>query len=543
LKVLPQISLLLGIFVLGQETVLAEKPAGQPTIQRQQREIVAARANSRKRKSQYKKIHRLHPQSLAEGKYDEMIDLGKLLLELDADDAETHFFLALAYSLKGDMDSAISHVKASLTHGLDIARYYAGPRTLSKKLLASEAFQALPGAKGVVLVHGPMLGDLRKDCVKIWVRTAKPTDVAVHVGESTFEARSHRDDDFTAVIDVEGLRPGVRYQYNLEIDGQALELPYETAFTTLPEKLQRFTLAFGGGAGYTPHKERMWDVIARHKPQAMLLLGDNVYIDLPESPESQRYCYYRRQSRPEFRRLVTQTPVFAIWDDHDFGTNDCSGGPDKDRPEWKRPVLKIFTENWANPSYGGGQENPGCWFTARVGPIDFFFLDTRYYRHPGHSMLGPHQLAWLKQKLQRSTATFKIICSSVPLARGTKPGSKDTWDGFADEREEIFSLIDDKKISGVFTLAADRHRSDIRKIPRPNGYDTYEFMSSRLTNVHVHQVIKGAMFGYNEKCSFGLVSFDFTVENPTATYEIYSIDDEKIHSMTIALDQLGGPTR
>ena len=50
-------------------------------------------------------------------------------------------------------------------------------------------------------------------------------------------------------------------------------------------------------------------------PIATLLLGDNVYIDDPEHQFTQLYCYYRRQSRPEFRRYVATNGIFSIYDD------------------------------------------------------------------------------------------------------------------------------------------------------------------------------------------------------------------------------------
>ena len=61
----------------------------------------------------------------------------------------------------------------------------------------------------------------------------------------------------------------------------------------------QFTIAFGGGAGYVVENERMWDTIGAIEPRALLLLGDNVYIDDPETPAMQRFHYYRRQRQPE----------------------------------------------------------------------------------------------------------------------------------------------------------------------------------------------------------------------------------------------------
>ncbi|MHC4867445.1 MAG: alkaline phosphatase D family protein, partial [Planctomycetota bacterium] len=71
------------------------------------------------------------------------------------------------------------------------------------------------------------------------------------------------------------------------------------------------------------------------------------------------------------------------------------------------------------------------------------------------------------------------------------------------------------------------------KIERPNGYALYEFESSRLTNQHKHGLKPGAIFAYNEKQSFGLLSFDTAIPDPTVTFQIISIDNEPIHSLTL----------
>ena len=57
-------------------------------------------------------------------------------------------------------------------------------------------------------------------------------------------------------------------------------------------------------------------------------------------------------------------------------------------------------DNWINPSYGGGEEQPGVWFDFSIGEVDFFMLDCRFYRTPDvNTMLGPVQLQWLQDKL------------------------------------------------------------------------------------------------------------------------------------------------
>ena len=153
-------------------------------------------------------------------------------------------------------------------------------------------------------------------------------------------------------------------------------------------------------------------------------------------------------------------------------------------------------------------------------------------------MLGPVQLAWLKQQLSSSSGTFKVLCSSVPWDFRTKGDSRDTWNGFSDEREEIFSYIEGQGIEGILLMSADRHRSDAWRIERPDGYDLYEFNSSRLTNQHVHQTMDQAIFSYNAKQSYGRVRFDTAAEEPSVTYEVVNIDGEMIHSLTVRRGQL-----
>ena len=48
----------------------------------------------------------------------------------------------------------------------------------------------------------------------------------------------------------------------------------------------------------------------------------------------------------------------------------------------------------------------------------------------------------------------------------------------------------------------------------------------------------GAIFSYNEPQSFGLVTFDTTLDDPQVTYEIVNIDGEKPHSLTVKRSEL-----
>jgi len=155
--------------------------------------------------------------------------------------------------------------------------------------------------------------------------------------------------------------------------------------------------------------------------------------------------------------------------------------------------------------------------------------------------LGPEQKQWLLNSLKNSTAVFKVIASPVPWSYAAKKDAKDTWNGFRNERDEIFDFLSENKIDGVILLSADRHRSDAWKIKREKGYPLYEFTSSRLTNQHSHPLIDSALFGYNAEPSFGKITFDTRIQDPTVTYEIHNIDNELIDSITLKKSQLTSP--
>lgn len=511
--------------------------------------VLAQEKKKAKLPGQYKRVHQKALDRITGGKSEESVAVMQEFLTNFPDDGETYYMLAVGHTALGEMDKAVAAVDQALKNGVPPGRFVGGTRTGLDALRQQPRLQTLATSLKSIPVHGPMLGDLTGTSAKVWLRTFVASQVQVVARTSATDKqliRSARvgstpESDFTAIATLNGLKPNTRYEYGVLIDAADDALPSEWhSFTTPVTKGQpaKFRIAFGGGAGYVPPNERAWTTIEKEHPLALLLLGDNVYSDAPKSPEMQHYCYYRRQSRPEFRSLVAGCGVYSIWDDHDFGTNDCSGGPEIETPNWKRPVWNVYRNNWVNPAYGGGEKQPGCWYEFYLGDVHFIMLDGRYYRTPGKSMLGPAQKQWLLDTLSGSQGKFKALVSPVPWVFDAKGNSKDTWNGFRDERDEIFSFLHEKKLEGVVLISADRHRSDLWKIERPAGYPLYEFNSSRLTNQHVHPTMRQAEFSYNKKQSFGTVDFDTTAEDPTVTYRIVTIDGEEVHRFTLKLSQL-----
>ena len=505
------------------------------------------------RDRQYKRIHQFALRLILLFRYSEAKTFLEEHLQDHPEDPESHFLMGVWHARQGQWNPAVKWMSEAIEKGLPPGRIAAGQETLLRGARDGHPwFDELFEKLRTESVHGPMLGHLTHNAASFWVRTAEPAEFTITSSQTAdFSARTvsakgmtRQENDGTGIVRLTGLSPDTRYSYRVTLAGQD-SASYQFRTLVPPGTSVRYRLVFGGGAGYVPPNERVWTTIKSLRPDALLLLGDNVYIDDPESPVMQRYTYHRRQSRPEWRDLTAATAVYSIWDDHDFSTNDSWGGPEIMAPFWKPfHVYPIFRDNWVNPGYGGNEAQPGCWYTFRVGDIDFVMLDCRYYRtdpkndHP--SMLGPAQLAWLKTTLRELTGTFKVICSSVPWDYRTKGDSLDTWNGFKEEREAIFSFIEQEKIEGILLISADRHRSDAWKIERPDYYDFYEFNSSRLTNQHVHQEMnhRGAIFSYNKKQSFGLVEFDTVEEDPSVTYSVVTIDGETVHQLTVRCHQL-----
>ncbi len=411
------------------------------------------------------------------------------------------------------------------------------------------AFRALVKKHGLLLFGGPVVGNVTADAATIWVRTTEPTTVRIVAAEgdsppgaiTSETVKTAPAGDLTAAPRLAGLKPFTAYRYNVIVGEKPVFSKTLPSFRTFPAPGQKVTfhVGFGGGARYNPPKERIWKTIAARNPIAVLLLGDNVYIDTPRFRNKQRAYYYRRQLRPEYRALSSTCGIYAIWDDHDFGKNDCAGGLHPFKPAWKPATWKVFCENWPNPYFGGGEKQPGCWFDFSIGDVDFFMTDGRYYRDfKKGTMLGPVQKKWLLEKLAASKATFKVIASGTLWTRHADKGGKDSWWGVKEEREEILSLIDRNNIGGVILLSADRHRTDVYEIKRPKGYTIYEFETSKLTNNHTHGTRKKALFSYNKGNYFGLLTFDLAAADPTVTFRCITIDNEVVYELGLKRSRL-----
>jgi alkaline phosphatase D len=191
-------------------------------------------------------------------------------------------------------------------------------------------------------------------------------------------------------------------------------------------------------------------------------LGDTIYADRGGSAHSLEEFwqkYHANRSDPFSQNCFATTSVYAIWDDHEVADDYLPGDP-------LAPIgRKAFLDYW--PIGRPVSDPERIYRSVRWGSaVELLLLDARQYRDPNRTtMLGKPQREWLFDALARSTATFKFIATTVPMAGG----GSDRWDGYPKERKELLDFIKEKKMRGVVFLSGDMHYAAITKIPRGGG--------------------------------------------------------------------------
>lgn len=392
------------------------------------------------------------------------------------------------------------------------------------------------------LMQGPMVGPAGESSIVLWGRASGPYPVAVEYDDNPLFTGSRVsqavlpdvDDDFAFTIRIEGLSPATTYYYRMIVDGKsdrylAGQSPFETKTAPAASHAGSIRIAFGSCARFQAYpRQEIWHAIAAKSPDIFLWLGDNVYVD---SLHAGIFAdeYKRQRDVKEFQPFQRQVPQLAIWDDHDYGLNNS----DQSNPV-KGLALDMFKRFWPNPAFGTDAA-PGCYFSYQYGGVDLFMLDGRTYRAPNadedtpeKSLLGPVQLAWLKQALRESRAPFKVLACGSGWSSAKGPGG-DSWAAFLNERNALFDFIRDESIEGVVLISGDTHVAELNCIPRADqgGYDLYDLVSSPLAQspgngwlerrpeIRIRPVYFGGP-------NFGQLTIDLHGE-PTLYFDVYDV--------------------
>ena len=342
------------------------------------------------------------------------------------------------------------------------------------------------------VAQGPWLGHTTSSSARVWARCSAPGAVALVVatqdgdpaeGPLRVVAHADPDADLCVVFTADGLRAGTTYAYRVETAAGAPLTPPVTFRTALrDDALARVRLALGSCAYEDNGTAATWNALGGHAPDALVLLGDTPYIDSPILAV-QRRRYREFFAAPALAALIRSTPLYATWDDHDFGANDSDG-----RLPGKAASRRAFVEYHANPGYG--VEGTGIFTSFRRGPLEVFLLDTRWFaatepspaKAHAASLLGARQWQWLQAGLLASTAPFKVLACGMVWNDAVRPGKLDHWGSYAHERDALFAWLGERSIRGVVLVGGDIHRSRVIRHATATlaGYDLLELITSPL---------------------------------------------------------------
>lgn len=200
------------------------------------------------------------------------------------------------------------------------------------------------------------------------------------------------------------------------------------------------------------HKqEGIWDIVSHHKPEKLILLGDNIYADKRKgftigfgmfeeaNPFELSLEYARLGADQSFQDMIQEigglSNVYAIYDDHDFGI-DNGGAHYQFKQESRDEFNKFFQVDYSQ-SHRETLED-GVYsshiietnINGVVLRIKVIMLDVRYNRvlEPSAScdFLGDKQWEWLERELDSSiynpnaapSRSNSSVCDAIDMRDG-----------------------------------------------------------------------------------------------------------------------------
>ena len=256
--------------------------------------------------------------------------------------------------------------------------------------------------------------------------------------------------------------------------------------------------AIGSCLRYTPGGAALGDIAALD-PDVMLWLGDNIYADTAD-PLAMRALYDALGANPRFRALSEAAETMAVWDDHDYGSNNAN------RTWPHRDAAKAeFDRFWGVPDGDPRRSQPGVYSARTFGSgdrtVQVILLDVRYnldpYDYegvdPARTILGPDQWAWLADRLAEP-ATIRLIGSGIQVINDYDLDPEAEWEGWDDsplERQRLFDLIRGMAVPGVIFVSGDMHFAELSRHRDDDlalGYPTYDLTPSGLDQVETWSV-------------------------------------------------------
>jgi alkaline phosphatase D len=334
--------------------------------------------------------------------------------------------------------------------------------------------------------------------------------------------------DFTVRVDLQGLPDDsdicLRVHFESAASRHTVSETVLGRFRTAPRRARKVRFLWSGdtagqgwGIDLSQGGMRTYEAMRQTRPDFFIHSGDNIYADGVMTPEVKdsagnviwtnayldvvpektkvaetlneyRRAYLYNRYDANIRAFSAEVPQVWQWDDHEVINN---WSPSKvldsrytttDIQVLVARATQAFHEYSPMRPFNGDAANR-VYRHIPYGPdIDVFVLDMRSYRAgnscnvqpapgPETQYLGETQRQWLKQKLQSSQATWKIIASDMPLGIQVGDGTSATGcplfensangDGPVLGREfeiaDLLRFIKQRRVDNVVWLTADVH--------------------------------------------------------------------------------------
>ncbi|MEQ8954869.1 MAG: alkaline phosphatase D family protein [Gammaproteobacteria bacterium] len=372
-------------------------------------------------------------------------------------------------------------------------------------------------------------GDVTDTGAVLWTRADRPAQMQVTLSEDPDFNNSRRysggfgiaENDFNTKTVVDGLRPDSQYFYRIECEslespgllGEPIFGSFRSASVSADNAIRFCWSGDTAGQGWGIDRGRggmtIYQAMLSQEPDFFVHSGDQIYADGPinetvtlddgtlwrnelieaktrvaQSTQDFRENYYYNYLDDHLRRFHAEVPVYYQWDDHEVVNNWYPGEIlDDDRYSVKSASLLAARSRRAmfdcNPIANNQHQPERIYRKISYGPLlELFFLDLRSYRGPNSrnrqpqksaetAFMGDRQLQWLKQSLADSTATWKIICSDMPIGLIVPDGGSGVVENGANadgpplgrelEIADLLGFVHRQEIANVHFITADVH--------------------------------------------------------------------------------------
>lgn len=406
--------------------------------------------------------------------------------------------------------------------------------------------QQAPGviqANRPLIQGGAMTGDIAGNTAVFWSRSDRPSTMLLELSTTPKFEQSRRirgpvaleDTEYAAKLTYGALSPGQTIFYRLAFedlaDTRVISEPVTGSFKTPPTEKRDVLFAWSGdtaGQGYGIDASRggmrTYEAVRKLQPDFFIHCGDTIYADNPIEAELKlddgtiwknlvtpakskvaetlsefRGNHFYNLLDEHVRRFNSEVPTYFQWDDHEV-LNNWYPGELLDDKRYAVKSVSLLAARGRRAFFDCLPIRPNpierIYRTIPYGPsLELFMLDMRTYRGPNSAnrqpemdessaFLGRQQLEELKRALTTSKATWKIICSDMPISLTLGDG-KDAFEGVANgngpalgrelEIADLLRFIKEKGIRNTVWITADVHHcSSIYHDPGKATFQEFE---------------------------------------------------------------------